>query len=875
MNQYFTFEDLPLPPLELIGGKGQSLLHLAEAGFMVPTGVVLSTEFFQPWMTQIKATPEWETFTQSGDDERAAAAPDVKAACRTLALTDDQQRALTEVRQYFQAQGITLLAVRSSSPEEDLEGASFAGIYETVLGVTDCALEEAIKTCFASALDERVVAYKQARGFDPLDPKIAVVIQKQIASEVSGVAFSLNPVNNCYDECVINANFGLGATVVDGTITPDHFVVDKVTHSILEKAPGRKDVALYLRETGGTESKTRDTPSEFCLSDAQILAVTTLTTKVEAEYSKPMDIEWAYEGGQLYLLQARPITTYYKLPPEMITRPGEQKHLYHDANLTEQGLPEDMSPLGEEIFINGSQVMMGADAGVLSFEQGIMFGCAGRTYSNIGRMSKLMGKKNVINTYRLVDDYGTKILESLDLKAYIPKRLPKGLLFKFIKTTLFVVKMIPRMLKASRKPDDYLQVYLEEQTQVQLRMKAGFETARTFDACYQLIMVEVGKFMAVSLPSLLAAERARGRIKKMFKGEPASIQEHIHHIERSLPHNVTIEMGLLLYELAQFSDVQECATSEEFVRKLAANSLSPEFMEKWRRFIARYGFRCPKEADVATARYYEKPGEVFALLKTMRIADAPERTPRALFEQAAQKRVESVQFLEKYLAQKGRGKAKAFRKNYRVLETFAGLRETPKYVMIIGVDLIRRRALALGKQWVAAGRLDSTDQVFDLELTDINQAESDASVDIRAIAQANRAYFDQFNPHNDPPVLIDSRGKIPRLPPRPLTENELEGTPVSPGVVIGPVKVLNRPDEKLLQPGDILVTKATDPGWTPIFLNASGVLLESGGTLQHGASVARESGKPCIVGIEKVTKMLRDGQTVEMDGNTGIIKILI
>jgi hypothetical protein len=642
MSQYFAFKDVSLSTPEQVGGKGQSLLHFADAGFVVPTVVVLSAKFFQPWLTQLKATPEWEAFTQTGDDERVALASDVKTACQTLALTDNQQQALTEVRQHFQAEGVVLLAVRSSSPEEDIEGASFAGIYETVLGVTHNALEASIRTCFASILDERVVSYKQARGFDPLDPKIAVVIQKQLAADVSGVAFSLNPMNNCYDECVINANFGLGVTVVDGTITPDQWVVDKVTHGILEKTLGHKDIALYLREDGGTESRAPDTSSEFCLSDEQILAITALTTKVEAEYGKPMDIEWAYEGGQLYLLQARPITTYYRLPPEMITPPGEQKHLYHDANLTEQGLPEDLSPLGEEIFINGSQVMMGADASVLSLERGILFGCAGRTYTNVGRMSKLMGKKNVINTLRIVDDYGGRILDSLDLKEYIPKKLPKGLMISFIKTSLFIVKMLPAIMQARRNPAAYLQIYLAEQERVQVRMKRGFATARTFDEGYQLAMVEVGKFMAVSLPSLLAAERARGKIKKLFKQDPAAIQERIHHIERALPHNVTIEMGLVLYELSQFSDVQECATPEAFAQKLADDSFSPEFVEKWQHFIVHYGFRCPKEADVATARYYERPKEVFALLKTMRTEDDVVRSPRSIFEQAAQQRVESV-----------------------------------------------------------------------------------------------------------------------------------------------------------------------------------------------------------------------------------------
>jgi pyruvate,water dikinase len=194
--------------------------------------------------------------------------------------------------------------------------------------------------------------------------------------------------------------------------------------------------------------------------------------------------------------------------------------------------------------------------------------------------------------------------------------------------------------------------------------------------------------------------------------------------------------------------------------------------------------------------------------------------------------------------------------------------------MIIVIDYLRRRALALGKQWVEAGRLDSADQVFDLSWEEFKQAEMDTKLNIRALAKTNHDYFAQFNPNNDPPNIIDSRGFIPKLPPQPRKENELVGTPVSSGIVMGKVKVLKRADEKTILPGDILVTKATDPGWTTLFINAGGVLLETGGTLQHGASVAREMGKPCIVGIEDVTKTLKDGQTVQMDGTTGIIKIL-
>jgi pyruvate,water dikinase len=877
MAQYFTFKNPSLPTVEQVGGKGLSLIRLANRGYAVPIAAVLSTEFFQPWMKQLKVSPEWQAFAQTKAGDMIAMAKEVKNGAQALTFSDEQQQTVSEVRQYLQTEGISMMAVRSSSPEEDLERASFAGIYETVLGVTGDNLGAAIKICFASALDERVVAYKQERGFDPLEPKIAVIIQKQIASEVSGVAFSLNPVSNCYDECVINANFGLGETVVDGVVTPDQWIVDKVTNSILERTLGKKRVAVYLKADGGTVSRAPESPKAPCLSDDQARAVVDLTSRVEAEYGKPMDIEWAYEGEQLYLLQARPITNYYKLPEEMITQPGEQKHLYHDVNLSEQGVSQNLSPLGHDLFVQFTRHMIPGEPteDFFTIERGLAFGSVGRVHTHLGRMVKLTGKNNALKGYRLVDDLGTRILEAMDLKEYAPKKLPKGFVKNFVRTAVGAVIFIRPLLRARRNPDDYLQYYLHENARLRGELKAEWEREASFEEFSVACFKKTARHMnATQLPALYASESARGKLKKMFKNDPKSVHEHLRSIERSFPHNVTIEMGLAFYDLSQLSDIRQTATAQEFVNKLEANQLSPEFREKWRSFVDDYGFRGPKELDAATPRFYEKPAEVFTFLKTMGSQENPDKTPRGVFERGARQRAESVQFLENYLARRRPRKVKAFKKNYKLLENFAAYRESPKYYIIMVIDYLRRRARSQGHQWVKDGRLDTADQVFDLKLDEFKRAESDSSLDIRQLANTNRAYHAQFNPNNDPPIIIDSRGFIPKLPRRSRQENELVGTPVSSGIAIGPVKLLRTHDEKPILPGDILVTKATDPGWTTLFINAAGVLLETGGALQHGASVAREMGKPCIVGIEDVTKKLDDDQMVQLDGATGIIRIL-
>ena len=186
-------------------------------------------------------------------------------------------------------------------------------------------------------------------------------------------------------------------------------------------------------------------------------------------------------------------------------------------------------------------------------------------------------------------------------------------------------------------------------------------------------------------------------------------------------------------------------------------------MDKWQAFIENYGFRGPKELDIATPRYYEKTGELFKLLKTMEGYDDPEINPQTIFDRGAQQRVESVRFLEEYLS-KTPGKLKAFKKNYRLVANFGAYRESPKYYIIMVIDYLRRRALALGAEWVEAGRLDSIDQVFDLHLDEFIRAETDAFLDIRSRANDNREYYAQFNPDNDPPIVIDFAALSPNYP---------------------------------------------------------------------------------------------------------------
>jgi rifampicin phosphotransferase len=299
----YPFPGPEIAPVAEVGGKGASLLIGRKEGLPVPPGFILSVHFFAPWLWQLKATSAWSDFLRSLGNDQMKACDALKQASEELFLGDAREQALSHALEPFGKD--TLFAVRSSSPEEDLESSSFAGGYETVLGVTRSTLRQALAKAFASCLDYRVVVYKRENGFAIDDPKIAVIVQEQLASEIAGVGFSLNPMTNNYDEAVVNANRGLGETVVSGTATPDTYLVDKIRLKVQSKTLGKKETSIWLMPNGGTQEKPDTRHDSFALSDTQILDLARLIAHVERLYEKPIDIEWAYAKGRLFLLQAR------------------------------------------------------------------------------------------------------------------------------------------------------------------------------------------------------------------------------------------------------------------------------------------------------------------------------------------------------------------------------------------------------------------------------------------------------------------------------------------------------------------------------------------------------------------------------------------
>jgi pyruvate,water dikinase len=434
--------------------------------------------------------------------------------------------------------------------------------------------------------------------------------------------------------------------------------------------------------------------------------------------------------------------------------------------------------------------------------------------------------------------------------------------------------MLP-VLTALRKPEAFLKKYHAALPKHLKRFESVLDDTLSMEQQATALTALLHFFFyEYGMPMVLASQFAQARIKKLFADHLDEVAEPLLSLGTSLPGNKTAEMGALMFDLAASDAIRAHASAETFLHQLEGRTLDAEFLRQWDEFVAEYGARCPREIDAATPRPYERPAILFDQLKGMSAALDGQTATASIFETARKKRQAAYDTLYELALQKGKRQARSLAKLYKVWVTLGGYREGPKHYVIQVVDLFRQRALQVADRFVQAGRLDHRDQIFDLTITDMDRAFDDALLDLRALAAERTALINRIRSSHLVARVIDSRGKI-YYPPRTVAQDgELPGVAISPGVVRGKVKVLHRADEKPLLPGEILVTLATDPGWTPLFINAAGIVLEIGGALQHGAVVAREYGIPCVSGLVGATDLLTDGQRVEVDGSRGVVRVL-
>jgi pyruvate,water dikinase len=604
--------------------------------------------------------------------------------------------------------------------------------------------------------------------------------------------------------------------------------------------------------------------------------------RIEDSFQQAVDIEWAFAGGQLHILQARPITTYVPLPPEMVTRPGQRRRLYGDIGLSGgMTINAPISPMGLDWMADGVRSIfehyVGKTRQTLSMDESFWFFAGGRMYQNLSNMMWLASPQRMAKASELSDRLMARTLANIDVNQYrAPQRPPWA--------RLRMLRFLPRVIWRLRRfffnigwcitaPQRARRSYQRAMDAFETKLTSNVDFDLPFDQFRNRYFKHVAQSVFEQSMPALAAYLFSVRLMNFLVGKRGINTNGDMLTEKlnlGLSGNVVAEMGMALYRMARLLDPSEFQDVARLAQRVDDRQVDTEFLAAWDAFLARYGWRGPLEMDVANPRYADDPQLALRQMSFMVVDDAG-FDPIA----AHQRRVaERHRAIEELMGRLGWFRRILVRRLHRVIDRFGGTRDTPKHQNLLLHYAVRQRALIEGERLARTGRLDAAEDVFDLTFEDLKAAEDDVEFDLRAVG-AERTRFLKCLAANvaDFPGVIDSRGRILRPAPEAEKPGELRGMAVSAGVVAGPVKVLQHPHDKPIDKGDVLVAYTTDPGWTPLFINAAAVVLEVGGVLQHGAVVAREYGKPCVVGVDRVTTKLRDGQQVEVDGTTGVIRM--
>jgi pyruvate,water dikinase len=320
------FEDLGKDDVGIAGGKGANLGELVRAGLPVPPGFVVTAQAYSYFLKESGLADKIMEILRSTDvdnnEELTKASQEIRELITSSPMPEALAKEILEsYRKLSQRVGKEeeFVAVRSSATAEDLPGASFAGQQETFLNVKGDEVIEYVRRCWSSLFTPRAIFYREKKGFAHERVAIAVVVQKMVNADKAGVMFSVHPATGEKDKIVIEAAWGLGEGVVSGTVTPDHYVVDKASNKLLHKEIAVKEIMFTKDEKTGKTVKVKLSPERAkaqVLTEEELAQLAELGKRVEEHFGSPQDIEWAYEAGELYLLQSRPITVLYEKEAE-------------------------------------------------------------------------------------------------------------------------------------------------------------------------------------------------------------------------------------------------------------------------------------------------------------------------------------------------------------------------------------------------------------------------------------------------------------------------------------------------------------------------------------------------------------------------------
>ena len=849
-NEVLSLADIRKSSIGLVGGKAANLGELFRVkGVSVPDGFVVTTEVFQRLvvdnpaldrligrLAHVKIDDRNEIGALTAEIRLMIGQAEIPAAVR-----DEVTRQLVlagSAAGFGAGSGAgsgAVYAVRSSATAEDLPTASFAGQQDTYLNVAGIDnILRSIGQCWASLYTDRAVIYRMQNGFDHRKVSIAVIVQKMVFAEVAGTLFTADPITGNRTVSTIDAGFGLGEALVSGQVNPDGYKVAR--GAIVEK----KIVA------------------QPALSDEQILRLDRIGRVIEAHFGYPQDIEWCLVDDRFYIVQSRPITTLYPIP----VKADDKNHVYVSVG-HQQMMTDAMRPLGISIWqmtaarpmnVAGSRLFVDITDELAAPEKRDMI------INVLGKNDPLIRDALLTIVDRgFVGVPGGGAIPGGD-KAHGPRN--------FNTLQDFDPAVVGELI--GRRERDLAKLKTE------IESKTGNEL-------FEFMLADIEQFKKSladpqSFGVIMTAMNASGWINEKMQ-EWLGETNVADTLTLSVSNNVTSEMGLALLDVADvirpYPEVIGYLEQGGGDPGLDTLPGGPEASRALRDFLDKYGMRCPGEIDITRTRWSENPAALVPLILT-NVRNSPYGASRRKFEQGLDAAFKKQQELLERLRQLPGGEQKAgeTKRMIDLLRNLTGYREYPKYSIVCRYFVYKQALLRESERLVKESVIREVEDIYYLTFEELREAVRAGRLDYNIVTHRREQYA--ADERLSPPRVMTSDGEIITGQYRrgDIPAHALKGLAVSSGVIEGRARVVLRMEDAVLEEGDILVTRFTDPSWTPLFVSVKGLVTEVGGLMTHGAVIAREYGLPAVVGVEGATALIRDGQKIRVNGTEGYIEVL-
>jgi pyruvate,water dikinase len=897
-----AFSEATAGEREVAGGKGASLAHLAGAGFPVPPGFVVTTAAYREFIEANDLTGKLTAILDRIDFGDADAVEASTGEIRAMIASASFPPAVVEaIRTGYHDLGEIPVAVRSSGTAEDMAEASFAGQHDTYLDVrgTDRVVE-AVRDCWASLWSARVTAYREANGVDQRSVSIAVVVQSMIAAEVAGVLFTANPMNAAQNEYVVNASWGLGESVVSGVVTPDQFVLNARTLAVKERLLGTKERRIDrdpAAPTGTTVLPVADDDrSRFSLSDTELRHLGELGRRVQRHVGEwPQDIEWAYADGEFYLLQSRDVTGV--------------DFSWDEALNTYTDLPDDEDVVWSRAVAD--EVWCGAATPLFfSFRAPEVQRLYADVYGTLwGRPDT--GSIRALRYHRAQAYFHTEIdhrnrifmlppaLRTPDMFAWSTAAAREG-----ARSEPFSLTELARTFGRIGILDSTHSVYKwKRNAHARIAVGPGVEAdGLPLDQIAELTDDELKRYVQerIDLAVKWFAELWSG----LFLHTPLALSAfnwmlvNWYHMTdpmvfvdliTGLPRATkTMVQNSELWELAQqirqspeLSERFRAVPGAAFFDGLEELEDGRAFLARYRSFLAEFGHQGHADRDIIYDRRVEDPGVDYRALQALLTTDGsthPHEMEKRLIARREQVTAEVVDVIRQQPF--GAVKAELFKhvQDY-VLDVWT-IRDDERHHSDRYTFAKKRAFKEVGRRLVDRGLLTGEEDFYFLSQPELYELLDGKPVDmriIRAKIAGRRKNFEAYRTTWTPPMYLQDNA----YPDIDGTATEVEGNGssfrgvgTSRGLTTGTARVVpSLADIGRIEKGDVLIVNSTDPGWTPVFLVISGLVLETGGMLAHGSCVSREYGIPAVT-LAGAMSLIPDGAQVTVNGDTGEVRLL-